>query len=261
MATDAARYDRAILARDQARLVAGLPWWRIVWLAFWKRRVEKAVVIGSILYIMAIAIAVLWDGWFSLHLPNPIANLARQTRWSPNSVVYLLEGRDRQGRRAAFDLVVLKKGFHWAHGSSKDLVRDGEQLEEDKAFAAAFDFDVRINLAKSRELIGVGAASQEGDPQRELDRAGQRARQTAEWLKMLAAPETPIWTLNLGQYSEPCETCESGGTSWQRPFIVVGVREAEPNVDIGEALASAMSGKSNLPSPARYSAYEFRRYH
>ena len=84
MATDAARYDRAILTRDQDRLVAGLPWWRIVWLAFWKRRVEKAVVIGSILYIMAIAIAVLWDGWFSLHLPNPIAKLARQTRWSPN---------------------------------------------------------------------------------------------------------------------------------------------------------------------------------
>ena len=198
MATDAARYDRAILTRDQARLVAGLPWWRIVWLAFWKRRVEKAVVIGSILYIMAIAIAVV-VGWLVLPASaEPDRKFGAADAVEPDSTSSTSRGARSAGAARSVRSRGAEKSFHWAHGSSKDLVRDGERLEEDKAFAAAFDFDVRINLAKSRrELIGVGAASQEGDPQRELDRAGQRARQTAEWLKECnrPAPETPIWTL------------------------------------------------------------------
>ena len=61
---------------------------------------------------------------------------------------------------------------------------------------------------------------------------------------------TPIWTLNLGQYRDPCANCETGGTSWQRPFIVIAVKETDPGTNVGEALTDAMSGKEKLPSPA-----------
>lgn len=260
MATDAVTSRRPSLTNEQSRLLAGLPWWRIHWLAFWKRRVESWMEIAAAVYVAVIALVILWSWWGTLQLPNPVAQLAQWTRWSPNSVVYLLDGRDRQGRRATFEMLVLKKGFDWARGSSDELMLDGEQLDGAKAMAAAFDPKVRDNLGNARELIAVGAASQEGDPQREFARAGRRASKIAGWLAALAAPEVPIWTLNLGQYTEPCEACETGDTSWQRPFIVIGVREADPLVDIGEALTTALSGKANVPSLARYSAFEMRKY-
>ena len=46
----------------------------------------------------------------------------RQTR---NSTVFAIEGKDKAGRRATFDVVVLNKSFLWVRGSAEDLEKDG----------------------------------------------------------------------------------------------------------------------------------------
>jgi hypothetical protein len=121
------------------------------------------------------------------------------------------------------------------------------------------DEEVRSALADAKEVITVGTASQEGDAS-ELTRAERRAKQAATLVAPAVNPNTPISTLNLGQYREPCANCETGGTSWQRPFIVVAVKSLEPDTNLGEALSDAMSGQQKLSSPKAYSAFALGRF-
>jgi hypothetical protein len=181
----------------------------------------------------------------------------RQTR---NSTVFAIEGKDTAGRRAAFDVVVLNKSFLWVRGSAEDLEKDGQTIPRAELAAAVLDEEVRAALADAKEVIAVGTASQEGNAAEEVARAERRARQAATLISGAVAPSVPISTLNLGQYRDPCADCETGGTSWQRPFIVIAVKEADPGTDIGEALADAMTGKQQLPSPKSYSAFALARF-
>jgi hypothetical protein len=48
--------------------------------------------------------------------------------------------------------------------------------------------------------------------------------------------------------------------SWQRPFIVIAVKETAPGTNVGEALTDAMSGKEKLPSPKSYSVFALTRF-
>jgi hypothetical protein len=187
---------------------------------------------------------------------NPQAEV-RQTR---NSTVFAIEGKDKAGRHAAFDVVVLNKSFLWVRGSAEDLEKDGVTIRRDQLAAAVLDDEVKNAPADAKEVITVGTASQEGSATEEVARAERRARQAATLVSGAVAAETPIWTLNLGQYRDPCKDCETGGTSWQRPFIVIAVKEADPGTNIGEALTDAMSGKEKLPSPASYSAFALTRF-
>jgi hypothetical protein len=124
---------------------------------------------------------------------------------------------------------------------------------------AVLDEEVRSALADAKEVITVGTASQEGDASGELARAERRAKQAATLVALAVTPSTPISTLNLGQYREPRTKCETGGTSWQRPFIVVVVKSLEPGTNVGQALNDAMSGQQKLP-PKAYSAFALTRY-
>jgi hypothetical protein len=181
----------------------------------------------------------------------------RQTR---NSTVFAIEGEDKAGRRGAFDVVVLNKSFLWVRGSADDLEKDGTMIPRAELAAAVIDDVVRAALADATEVIAVGTASQEGDAAEEVARAERRARQAASLVAGAVAATIPIWTLNLGQYRDPCANCETGGTSWQRPFIVIAVKETEAGTNIGEALTDAMSGKQQLPSPTSYSAFALTRF-
>ncbi len=181
----------------------------------------------------------------------------RQTR---NSTVFTIEGKDKAGRRGTFDVVVLNKSFLWVRGSADALEKDGKTIAGSDLAAAVLDEEVRAALADAKEVIAVGTASQEGSATDEQERAGRRARSAAALVTNAVKGDVPVWTLNLGQYRDPCEGCETGGTSWQRPFIVIAVKSLEPGADMGEALADAMSGKERLPSPASYSAFALTRF-
>lgn len=181
----------------------------------------------------------------------------RQTR---NSTVFAIEGKDKAGRRGSFDVVVLNKSFLWVRGSAEDLEKDGKPIPREELAAAVLDDEVRGALGDAKDVITVGTASQEGNAAEEVARAERRAKQAAALVSTAVAADVPIYTLNLGQYRDPCANCETGGTSWQRPFIVIAVKETDPRTDIGEALADAMSGKDKLPSPTSYSAFALTRF-
>jgi hypothetical protein len=181
----------------------------------------------------------------------------RQTR---NSTVFAIEGKDKAGRRGAFDVVVLNKSFLWVRGSAEDLEKDGTMIPRAELAAAVLDDEVRGALSDAKEVITVGTASQEGNAAEEVARAERRAKQAATLVSGAVAAATPIWTLNLGQYRDPCTNCETGGTSWQRPFIVIAVKETDPGTNVGEALTDAMTGKDKLPSPASYSVFALTRF-
>ena len=181
----------------------------------------------------------------------------RQTR---NSTVFAIEGKDKAGRRGTFDVVVLNKSFLWVRGSAEDLEKDGAVIPRADIAAAVLDDEVKSALADAKEVITVGTASQEGIAAEEVARAERRAKQAATLIAGAVDTATPIWTLNLGQYRDPCTNCETGGTSWQRPFIVIAVKETDPGTNVGEALTDAMSGKEKLPSPASYSVFALTRF-
>jgi hypothetical protein len=184
--------------------------------------------------------------------PEPV----RQTS---GTLIFAIEGRDRAGRRATFDVVVAKKQFLWVRGSSDQLEKDGRVISGAELESDVLDGEVRNALANAREIIAVGTASQEGNPAEERERAGRRAKTTAGLVAAAVDSAIPVSSLNLGQYRERCATCEKGGTDWQRPFMVIAVKELEQGTVVGEALADAMTGKDKLPSPASYSAFELTR--
>ena len=182
-----------------------------------------------------------------------------QERQTQATLIFAIEGRDRLGRRGTFDVVVAKKEFLWVRGSSEQLEKDGVVLTGEQLSNQVLDEEVRSGLASAREIIAVGTASQEGDAREETARAARRAARTAELLSAAIDASIPISTLNLGQYRERCPTCDRGATNWQRPFMVIAVKDLEEGADLGEALADAMTGKEKLPSPASYSAFELAR--
>jgi hypothetical protein len=188
------------------------------------------------------------------------AAIAPEVRQTRNSTVFAIEGKDKAGRRGSFDVVVLNKSFLWVRGSAEDLEKDGTTIPRDQLAAAVLDDEVRGALADAKEVITVGTASQEGIAAEEVARAERRAKQAASLVSGAVTAATPIWTLNLGQYRDPCTNCETGGTSWQRPFIVIAVKETDPGTDVGEALADAMTGKEKLPSPSSYSVFALTRF-
>ncbi len=189
-----------------------------------------------------------------------IAPAPAEVRQTKNSVVFAIEGKDKAGRRGTFDVVVLNKNFLWVRGSSDELEKDGKTIPAADVASAVLDEEVRSALADAKEVITVGTASQEGDASEELARAERRAKQAATLVAPALTPSTPISALNLGRYREPCANCETGGTSWQRPFIVVAVKSLEPGTKVGEALSDAMSGQQKLPSPKAYSAFDLTRF-
>jgi hypothetical protein len=189
-----------------------------------------------------------------MNLPPPAE---RQTQ---GTQIFAIEGKDKAGRRGTFDVVVAKKEFMWVSKSSDELEREGKTIPGAGIANEVLDPDVRAALASAREIIAVGTASQEGNAAEETARAGRRAAKTAEIVVTALAPTVPVSTLNLGQYRDPCTECEASGTNWQRPFIVIAVKEVDEGTNVGEALADALSGQQKLPAPKSYSAFDLARY-
>ncbi|HRD76307.1 MAG TPA: hypothetical protein PK264_10250, partial [Hyphomicrobiaceae bacterium] len=188
-------------------------------------------------------------------MPPPVV----MTRWDDNSVVFPITGFDKAGKRASFNVLLLTKEYAWVRGSTGELVKGGRVLAAGDVLKEIFSERVRQGLKPSKQLIAVGIASQEGDPDVELKRAGDRAKQTADWTRAALGAEVELWTLNLGQYRIACTGCETGDTNWQRPFVLIAVRDQEAAVVIAEALANAMTDRANVPSPESYSAFRMER--
>ena len=187
----------------------------------------------------------------------PGAETVQTQQWG-GSVVFPIEGRDAARKRAAFDVAVLPTDLAWARKSSTVVTQGDAEIPEQETADRVFTPELRDGLQRSTQVIAVGLASQEGQVEEETERARQRAATAAGWLAAAVPAEKGIWTLNLGQFKGTCKAAVEGatGTSWQRPLIIVGIREQEDGVNLIEAFADAISGKSNLPSRDCYTNFD-----
>ena len=189
--------------------------------------------------------------------PAPAPEITVQTQQWGFSVVFPIEGRDAAQKRAAFDVAVLPTDLSWARGSSSILTQADAEIPEPETADRVFTPELRSGLDRSAQVIAVGVASQEGQLEEESERARQRAATAAGWLSKAVPAEKGIWTLNLGQFKGTCKASEGAtGTGWQRPLIIVGIREQEEGVNLIEAFGDAISGKSNLPSRDCYTNFD-----
>lgn len=223
-------------------------------------REEAIIGLVSLLFATVITGLVIKDAYFARYKDKSGVQRITALRWNERTLVFPIEGFDKAGNRALFDVVVLTKNYGWVLGSTSELERGDQKLNAKDIEEEVLAPQLREGLGRARELIAVGVASQEGELEREIQRGGLRASQIAKWVRGALGEKIPMWTLNLGRYLDPCTDCEDAETSWQRPFVVIAVREADGGMNIAEALRSAMSDKENLPSPDRYSTFALSKY-
>lgn len=207
--------------------------------------------------VQTISVALNWEPAVKVIARPIIERIAeRRTR---STLIYAIEGRDKWGRQGLFDVVVARKNFLWVRGSSSRLEKDGIILSGDEIVRDVFDRDVRGGLRTALEVVAVGMASQEGDPRKEIRRAGRRAKRTAELVQRVVSRDMPVSTLNLGQFRASCEHCEAPQTNWQRPFVVIAVRELDHGTNLTEALGDALTSQAKLPPPDSYTTFRLER--
>lgn len=217
--------------------------------------------LSSLLLMIFVGFWVLADGVVSYMRAIDHPGWMTMVRRTANAIVFQVEGFDKKNRRGLFDVVVLKKQFLWVRSSYDQLERDGVVIPLSSMADTILDRDVRYALETATDIVAVGTASQEGITKIEVSRANRRARETAKLIKSSLDKKVPIWVLNLGQYRDPCEDCEVVETNWQRPFIFIAVVNKDEGLILKDAVRDAMSGRSKLPSPARYTDFKFLRYH
>lgn len=190
--------------------------------------------------------------------PVAVAETKVETQQWGSSVIFPIEGRDAARKRAAFDVAVLPTDLAWARKSSTSVTQGDTEIPEQETVDRVFTPELRSGLAQSSQVIAVGLASQEGQVEEETERARARAVTAAGWLAAAVPAEKGVYTLNLGQFKGTCKAQVEGatGTSWQRPLIIVGIRQQEEGVNLIEAFADAISGKSNLPSRDCYTNFD-----
>lgn len=231
-------------------------------LSFFQTKAGAAVALGSTAVITTSAVVMhntVLDPYAEPYVQTEIAPLAEPMRQTRGTLIFAIEGYDKAGRRGTFDVVVARKQFLWVRGSADQLEKDGRVISGDELARDVLDQEVRDGLSSALEIVAVGTASQEGDPTAEKARAGRRAARTADIVGTAIDAAIPVSALNLGQYREGRAGGASGTTDWQRPFIVIAVKELEEGTMLAEALADAMTGKEQLPSPASYSAFELTK--
>jgi hypothetical protein len=169
--------------------------------------------------------------------------------------LFEVTGEDKQGKRAAFDIILISEGLTWGYAGTEVL--SGTSPVSGRDLRIFF----KSRFAGVADIIASGTASSEGDRKTEENRARNRGAKLAQMAAETAAPETKLWVLNLGQYLTPCKSCSKQQTASQRPVFITGVIYKEtPDVNIDEALHMALGRRNELPNPEQYSLFELFRF-
>jgi hypothetical protein len=179
----------------------------------------------------------------------------KTVRWG-DSIVFPIEAKDKAGKKATFDFVAKTQEYAWIRGQADQVTKNGTPIGTADVGTVLFGSDVQKGLSPSADLIAVGVASQEGTLAEENARAAQRGKVAAAWADKSVGGNKKLWVLNLGQFSPSCGSTTEKDTAWERPFLIVGARNQDAGVNLGEALANAMNNKINFPSTGCYSSFE-----
>lgn len=172
-----------------------------------------------------------------------VDRLTRLTTPTPPEVshdVIVRNAKDQSGRRASFRVLLFTDEFRWRLSSYEAL----EQLEEPQ-----FTTEMKNVLNRAKEIIAVGASSEEIVPglsleagrKREEERAARRAERIAMWVRAALSSPIPVRKLNAGHHM-PTKGFKE--TSDQRRVVIILVLEREDGTNVDEALRAAMALES-----------------
>ena len=176
--------------------------------------------------------------------------------------VIVRNAKDQQGRRASFRVLLFTDEFRWRMSSYESPDSSPEE--------PTFTPEMKAVLEHAREIIVVGASSEEIVPGLSLDagrkreeaRAAKRAERIATWVRQAISRPSPIRKLNVGHHMP---TKAVNDTSDQRRVIIILVLEREDGTNVDEALRAAMALESvNAPIfdaiLTRYSLSAFKSF-
>lgn len=152
---------------------------------------------------------------------------------------------DQRGRRASFRVLLFTDDFRWKLSSYDALESERHQ--------PTFTPEMKTVLDRAREIIVVGASSEEIVPGLSIDagrrleeqRAARRASRIAVWVRQALSQPVPVRKLNVGHHA-PTENGRD--TSDQRRMVIILVLEREHGTNVDEALRAAMAQESvNAP--------------
>jgi hypothetical protein len=162
------------------------------------------------------------------------------------SDVIVRNAKDQQGHRASFRVFLFTDEFRWRMSSYESL--------ESRVEEPSFTPEMKAVLDRAREIIVVGASSEEIVPGLSLDagrkreeaRAAKRAERIAMWVRQALSNPVPVRKLNVGHHMPTDE--KGNDTSDQRRVVIIIVLEREAGTNVDQALRSAMALESvNAP--------------
>ena len=180
----------------------------------------------------------LWDArQFGLSGPcDPTLEYIDGATWGRTVTV---TGTDSAGRTANFRLYLLADRYSWAFASASRLEDQGRATTFQNVFSRPEFFD---RMCQSEAVMGLGAASFEGETARNHQLASARANVIAEQVtetlgRCEAGSDPEVLTVSLGEHQVEV----AGSTAPQRRVIIVTVEEQQADVILSEALKDAMS--------------------
>jgi hypothetical protein len=198
--------------------------------------------------------AVAW-GFSTLALTVTTGSLAYATAIEVNRLTRTLPARppevvhdvvvrnasDRNGRRASFRILLFSDQFKWRLNSYHALEATPAQ--------PAFTTEMRAVLNDAKEIICVGASSEEIPPgvsfekgrEEEERRAARRAERIAVWVRGAVSSPIPVRKLNVGHH---VATSRAGDTSDQRRMVIILVLDRDEKTNVDQALRVAMASES-----------------
>jgi hypothetical protein len=180
-----------------------------------------------------------------------VDRLTKLTTPTPPEVasdVIVRNALDESGRRASFRVLLFTDEFRWRLSSYESL--------ESQIVEPSFTPEMKAVLNRAKEIIAVGASSEEIVPglsleagrAREEARAARRAERIAMWVRQAVSNPIPVRKLNVGHHMPTKGAKETSETSDQRRVVIILVLEREDHTNVDQALRAAMALESaNAP--------------
>ena len=188
---------------------------------------------------------------------NALQHAAREK--VENAFFFRIDGKDRLGRAAAFDFIILTDGYTWVKGSTNEVVSGDRVIPEAEVADHVISPKVRELLAGASDLIAVGLASQEGERTQEEARAAARVADNCELDQENRQARNRALDVDAWPVRQSLQASGRRRFSFERPVLFVGVRSKSEGANLQEALADAVSGHDNLPSRECYTRFDMEK--
>jgi hypothetical protein len=161
-------------------------------------------------------------------------------------IIEAKDSEDAMAKKAKFEISIISRECCWAYESTTDVVLNGKPIELTSFFQTP---GLQARFKEAKDIIAIGAASEQGSTEREYKRSAERANQLVHWLRQAATPESVnLWTLSLGKHDNAGHLDKEESAN-QRSIVIVSVIDKDEDVNLKAALRNALESCEALPFP------------